>query len=184
MLHYLLVIISYIGFIGLVYAIKIKPEQRSVRLAVPVTFGIFCIFFLNIVYESILQFALLHNVKSHAAYISFAAIGSGLYMIFYFAGLVILANMMECDLPNLWTIIFFVITLVINIILMTKSSSIMYEEIYSIFGSNTFDNLYETLSQTTRPAAANMLLNLKWIVMICPGVFYLMQVLSKRTSED
>ena len=178
MFHFLLILISYTCFIGLIYGTKRKNnEHESIRLSVTLFWFALIIFALVIVYESVLQHILLHNVSSHTGFIAFAGIGSGLYMILYFAGLIILGGFLQCKLPNKWTIIFFVIALIINILLMVKSSSLYYAEIEKVFGSKTFQDLFVAMSQTKRTDTANFLLNLKWIVMISPGVFYMMQEL-------
>ena len=179
MLHYILIFLVYVIFIALVNAHNHGRNNTNVAgLSTVIFLGIAIFVFLTVLYEKILVIILLHNVSSHAGYIAFSAIASGLYMILFFAGLVILADLMGRSFPNIWTIIVFIISLIINIILITKATSIYYDEMIKNFGDHVFENFYESLSKTDRGNTANALLNLKWIVMAVPGVFYLFQLLN------
>ena len=184
MLHYILIILAYSLFIGIIYDQKKggKMGGDTVDWTVPIGFGAIYFFCLTFLYEKLLQYILLKRVGSYEGYTLFSAVGSGVYLILFFFGLIMLGILMDCKLPNIWTILVFIISLVINVILITKSTNLYYEAMKVNFGDHIFEDFYTSLSKTTRPDMANTLLNLKWIVMICPGVFYLIQLLIKKKN--
>ena len=183
MFHILLVIISYICFNVIVYDVKTKREGGlTIAPSVLLFFSGIHIILLTVVYEQLLVHILLHNVHSYKGYILFSAIGSGLYMIFFFIGLMILGKLMECPLPNIWTILILIIALAANVMLITKATNLYYEEMFKNFGEDIFINFYKSLSETERPDTANTLLNLKWLVMIIPGIAYLVQILKQNVT--
>ena len=185
MFHILLVIISYVVFIALIYDMKTKRDGGlSIEPSVLLLFSVVHILLLTVVYEQLLMHILLHKVDSYGGYISFAAVGSGVYMIFYFAGLMIIGKLTGCPLPNLWTLIVFIISLAVNVLLITKATNIYYDEMIRNFSETVFTDFYKSLSGTTRPALANTLLNLKWLVMIIPGVVYLIQILKNKKNDE
>ena len=182
MLHYILVFLVYGVFIALLHFHKHgRDDTNSANLTTVIIIGIAIILLLTVLYEKFLVFVLLHNVSSHASYITFSAVGSGLYMILFFIGLIVIANLMGRNTPNKWIIIVFIISLIANIFLVTRATGIYYEEMIKNIGTNLFDNFYEALSTTYKTDTANALLNLKWIVMAVPAVFYLYQLL---TTDD
>ncbi|MBO4864874.1 MAG: hypothetical protein J5517_10960 [Eubacterium sp.] len=181
MLHYILIFLTYLLFIGIACDPKFR-NNSGVELRVPIIFGAIYIFMLTVLYEKLLVYILLNHIHSHEGYIAFSAIGSGLYSIFYFAGLIILGRLMACPTPNMWTIIVFVIALIANIYLITRATGLYYDAMLKNFGDDIFNNFYISLSETKRPDIANTFLNLKWIVMIIPSVFYQFQIELYRTA--
>ena len=55
-------------------------------------------------------------------------------------------------------------------------ATLNYAEMVKNFGDAVFEDFYTTLSHTTRTDTANSLLDLKWIVMCIPSVFYIIQI--------
>lgn len=66
---------------------------------------------------------------------------------------------------------------------MFRVATLNYTEMVKKFGDAVFEDFYITLSETARTDTANRLLNLKWIVMCIPSVFYIIQI-SKDLKED
>ena len=187
MYHFLLIIWTYAIFIGVIYDLKRKRKIDGdyVDPPISITFAIIYLIILTALYEKLLQFILLNKIDSYGEYISFSPIGSGIYMILFFLGLVILGKLLGCPAPNLWTIITFLVMLTINIFIMLKSTNIYYDILVKEMGNNLFDNFYDSLIHTERLDIVNTLLNIKWTVMIVPGLFYLGQILfaAKSTSS-
>ena len=182
MLHYILVFLVYGVFIALLHIHKHgRDDTNSADLSKVILIAIIIILMLTVLYEKFLVFVLLHNVHSHTGYIMFSAVGSGLYMILFFIGLIVIANLMGRNTPDKWTIMFFIISLIANIFLVTRATGIYYEEMVKNFGDRIFDDFYKSLSTTNRTDTANALLNLKWMVMAVPAGFYLYQLL---TTDD
>ena len=182
MLHYILVFLTYILFIAAACDDKYRVKA-DFKLSVPIITCALHVFLLTFLYEKLLVSILLNKIHSHDGYILFSAIGSGVYTILFFAGLVVIGYLMACPLPNRVTIIVFIISLILNIYLITKATGYYYEEMLKNMGNGIFDNFYSSLSTTKRPAVSDTLLNLKWIVMIIPGVAYLIQLITNK-SED
>ncbi len=178
MLHYILIFIIYVGFLGIVFNLKngYRADKNTVNWPPAVFFG--CIYFilLTALYEKILVSILLNSVNSYSSFLAFSTIGSGTYMILFSLGTLALSKLMLCKSPDMRTYIVFIIGLFINVTLMYRVANLNYTEIVKNFGDAVFENFYVTLSQTTRTSTANLLLDLKWIVMCVPSVFYIFQI--------
>lgn len=178
MLHYILIFIIYAGSLGIVFYLKdcYRADKNTVSWSPTVFFG--CIYFilLTALYEKILVLILLNAVNSYGSYLAFSTIGSGMYMVLFSFGTLALSKLMLCKSPDMWTYIVFIIGLFINVTLMFNVANLNYAEMVKNFGDAVFENFYATLSQTTRTNTANLLLDLKWIVMCIPSVFYIIQI--------
>ena len=178
MLHYILIFIIYTGFLVIVFDLKngYRADKNTVNWLPAVFFG--CIYFilLTALYEKLLVFILLNAVNSHGSFLAFSTIGSGMYMVLFSFGTLVLSKLTLCKNPDMWTYIVFMIGLFINVTLMFNVATLNYAEMIKNFGDAVFENFYITLSQTKRTDTANSLLDLKWIVMCIPSVFYIIQI--------
>ena len=186
MLHYILIIFSYSLFIGIICDQKRsgKMGRDTVNWSTTIAFGAIYFFCLTYVYEKLLQHILLNRINSYKGYILFSGASSGIYCILFFLGIIILGKAMICELPNVWTWLVFLISIIINVTLIIKAVDLYYEAMVKAFGENVFDDLYTSLSKTKRPDLTNTLLNLKWIVMICPCAAYLIQLLRSHSDNS
>ena len=178
MLHYILIFFIYAGFLGIVFDLKkgYRADKNTVNWPSSVFFG--CIYFvlLTALYEKFLVFILLNMVNSHSRFLAFSTLGSGMYMILFSFGTLTLSRLTLCKAPDIWTYIVFIICLFINVTLMYSVATLNYAEMVKNFGDAVFEDFYIALSKTTRTDTANSLLDLKWIVMYIPSVFYLIQI--------
>ncbi len=179
MLHYILVLVIYAGFLGIIFNLKkgYRADKNTVNWPPAVLFA--CIYFvlLTALYEKFLVFILLNVVNSHGSFLAFSTIGSGIYMVLFSFGMVALSKLTECKSPDMWTYIVFITGLAINVTLMFNVATLNYAEMVKNFGDAVFEDFYTTLSKTTRTDTANRLLDLKWIVMCIPSVFYIYQII-------
>ena len=178
MLHYILIFITYAGFLGIIFELKngYRADKNTVNWPPAVFFGGVYFILLTALYEKLLVFILLNKVNSHGSFLAFSTIGSGMYMVLFSFGTFVLSKLMLCKSPDMWTYIIFIICLFINVTLMYRVATLNYAEMVKNFGDAVFENFYVTLSETTRTNTANLLLDLKWIVMCIPSVFYIIQI--------
>ena len=182
MLHYILVFLSYILFFIIACDDKHRVKAEY-NLSTPIIIGAIHIFLLTFLYEKLLVSILLNKIHSHEGYILFSAIGSGVYTILFFAGLLLLGYLMACPGPNKLTVIIFIVSLILNIYLITKATGYYYDAMLQNIEGDIFSNFYSSLSTTVRPAISDTLLNLKWIVMIIPGISYLIRVITYKNED-
>ena len=185
MLHYILIFFIYAGFLGTVFNLKegYRADKNTVNWPPAVLFGGVYFILLTILYEKFLVYILLNMVNSLGTFLAFSTIGSGMYMVLFSFGTLALSKLTLCKSPNLWTYIVFVIGLFINVTLMFKVATLNYAEMVNNFGDAVFEDFYLSLSETTRTDTANRLLDLKWIVMCIPSVFYIIQI-AKDLKDD
>ena len=178
MLHYILIFLIYAGFLVIVFELKngYRADKNTVNWPPAVFFGGIYFILLTALYEKILVFILLNKVNSHGSFLAFSTIGSGMYMILFSLGTLALSKLTLCKSPDIWTYIVFIIGLIINVSLMYRVATLNYTEMVKNFGDTVFENFYITLSGTKRTDTANALLDLKWIVMCIPSVFYIIQI--------
>lgn len=178
MLHYILIFFTYAGFLVIVFNLKngYRADKNTVNWPPAVLFGGIYFILLTALYEKSLVYILLNKVNSQSSFIAFSTIGSGMYMILFSIGTLVLSKLTLCKAPNIWTYIVFIIGLIINITLMFHVANLNYAEMVKNFGDTVFEDFYFTLSQTKRTNSANLLLDLKWIVMCIPSVFYIIQI--------
>ena len=176
-MHYILVFLTYILFFAVACDTKYRVKAEF-ELSAPIIIGVIHIFLLTFLYEKFLVYILLNKIHSHDSYILFSAIGSGVYTILFFIGLLVIGYLIACPAPNRLTFIIFIISLILNIYLITKATNYYYDEMSKNIGDHIFDNFYISLTTTKRPAISDKLLNLKWIVMIIPGISYLIQIIT------
>ena len=185
MLHYILIFFIYAGFLGTVFNLKegYRADKNTVNWPPAVLFGGIYFILLTVLYEKFLVYILLNMVNSHGTFLAFSTIGSGMYMVLFSFGTLALSKLTLCKSPDLWTYTIFVIGLFINVTLMFKVATLNYAEMVKNFGDAVFEDFYLSLSETTRTDTANRLLDLKWIVMCIPSVFYIIQI-AKDLKED
>ncbi|SEQ88938.1 hypothetical protein SAMN02910369_02625 [Lachnospiraceae bacterium NE2001] len=185
MLHYILIFFIYAGFLGTVFNLKegYRADKNTVNWPPAVLFGGVYFILLTILYEKFLVYILLNMVNSLGTFLAFSTIGSGMYMVLFSFGTLALSKLTLCKSPDLWTYIVFVIGLIINVTLMFKVATLNYAEMVKNFGDAVFEDFYLSLSETTRTDTANKLLDLKWIVMCIPSVFYIIQI-AKGLKKD
>ena len=185
MLHYILMFLIYAGFLGIVFDLKkgYRADKNTVYWPPAVFFGGMYFILLTILYEKLLVYILLNMVNSHGSFLAFSTIGSGMYMVLFSIGTLALSKLTLCKSPDMWTYIVFVIGLIINVTLMFEVATLNHAEMVKNFGDAIFEDFYITLSETARTDTANRLLDLKWIVMCIPSVFYIIQ-LAKNLDEN
>lgn len=186
MLHYILIFLIYAGFLGVVFDLKqgYRADKNTVDWPPAVLFGGLYFILLTVLYEKFLVYILLNMVYSHGTFLVFSTIGSGMYMVLFSFGTLALSKFTMCKKPDLWTYIVFAIGLFINVTLMFKVATLNYAEMVKKFGDAVFEDFYITLSETARTDTANRLLNLKWIIMCIPNVFYIIQIAKDLKEEQ
>lgn len=184
MLHYFLVILVYAGFIGIVYAHKNKSGMGSrISLSLPLSFYVLYLVILFSVYERFLTYLILNKVDSRSSYIATCAAGSGGYVILFFIGIVILGMMLGAMNPDFWTYTVLGIVLFINVLLVVRAANIHFDEMKLMFGEKVFDDFYKTLSENRVDGLVKRLYNIKWTVMVIPGIFYMYQIMRIRETK-
>lgn len=178
MLHYLLVILVYAVFIGIVYTHKNKNGMGSkTSLSLPFGFYVLYLVILFSVYERILTYLILHKVDSRSSYIAVCAAGSGGYVLLFFIGTVILGMMLGAKNPDILTYMVLVIVLIINVLIVVKAANIHFDEMELMLGEKVFDDFYKTLSENRVKGQVKSLYNIKWLLMAVPAIVYLCQIL-------
>ena len=184
MLHYFLVILVYAGFIGIVYAHKNKSGMGSrISLSLPLSFYVLYLIILFAVYERILTYLILNKVDSRSSYIATCAAGSGGYVILFFIGIVILGMMLGAKNPDIWTYVVLIAVLILNVLLVVRAANIHFDEMELSFGEKVFEDFYKTLSENRVEGLVQRLYNIKWTVMVVPGIFYICQILRIKETK-
>ena len=98
-------------------------------------------------------------------------------MILFFIGIVILGMMLGAKNPDVWTYTVLAITLFINVLLVVRAANLHFAEMELMFGDKVFEDFYKTLSENRVEGLVKSLYNIKWTVMVIPGIFYIYQIL-------
>ena len=176
MLHYILVFLSYIAFIGIINSVKSKSNTgEQILLSKPIGFGMIFLLLLTGAYEIILLRIIGFKVSTKNAYITMSVIGSALYAVLFFVGLLIIAKLMKCKAANGITYCIFVLALIFNIAMVMYIARINYDAIENQFSNGM--SFFDAISTVDDLKFANILSNIKWIIMIVPGVVYLVQII-------
>lgn len=184
MLHYFLVILVYAGFIGIVYAHKNKSGMGGrISLSLPLSFYVLYLVILFSVYERFLTYLILNKVDSRSSYIATCAAESGGYVILFFIGIVILGMMLGAKNPDIWTYVVLIAVLILNVLLVVRAANIHFDEMELSFGEKVFEDFYKTLSENRVEGLVQRLYNIKWIVMVIPGIFYICQILRIKETK-
>jgi hypothetical protein len=112
------------------------------------------------------------------------AVGSGGYVVLFFIGITILGMMLGAKNPDIWTYTVLAITVLINVMLVVKAANIHFDEMELMFGEKVFDDFYKTLSENRVQGLVKQLYNIKWTVMVVPGIFYIYQILKVRETKE